>query len=227
MPTNIEDTARNLFDHENGKHGIPKYDRFIEAFEHYTGLKKGQYTVQPVGHVLIFSTEDKEYEMDCYEGKSHELKTYIDNRSYDEIYIMTNVSIWSDIYLDAGIEKMEFIPRMQSEWEIYWDDLYASIRKRVGSTSHLDDRKEKSWRQFQTYSEGYNDVGDAIRFAWELDDMVFFPLAVITMMNIFDADVCYSEYCELEFDARAEWESIWVNEEDTDCPILHIKPHNC
>ena len=107
-------------------------------------------------------------------------------------------------------------------WEEYWDNLYTRIKVQVGKTNHLDKSKERSWRQFQIFSESYNDVGDIIKYAYALDDMDIYPLAVVSMMNIFDADVCYLEYCEYEFET-GDWESICVEDEDDNKPIFHIK----
>ncbi|MCD4746009.1 MAG: hypothetical protein K8R58_06895 [Bacteroidales bacterium] len=111
---------------------------------------------------------------------------------------------------------------MLSEWEEYWGQLYKRINKEIGSTKHLDKSKEKSWRQFQIFSEGYSDAGDIIKFAWALDDLTLYSIAVITMMNIFNAEICYNEYCEYEFE-NGVWESVCVNDKDNDIPIFYIK----
>jgi len=222
----IDGVARKLFDKENLEHGIPEYDKFIEAFEYHSKLKKGQYWAQTVGSVIHFKTLKCEvYELDTYEGRTHELQSYIDRKSHDEIYTMTNESFWSWIYLDAGIEKEVFISQMLLEWENYWDKLYADVKQRVGSIDHLNKGKEKSWRQMQAFMEGYNDAGDIIKLAWHLDDMTLYPIAVVTMMNIFDPDICYSEYCELEFYNGEEWESICVNDTADEYPIFFIRPY--
>ena len=74
----------------------------------------------------------------------------------------------------------------------------------------------------------YNDAGDIIKLAWELDDSELYPLAVITMMNIFNPDACYQEYCELEFYNSDEWEDICVDEDEEgnlNSPILFIRPY--
>ncbi|MCD4746008.1 MAG: DUF4365 domain-containing protein [Bacteroidales bacterium] len=101
----IEGVAKRMFDNDNINIGVYKYDSFIEAFEHFAGLKKEQYKTQTVGHFIQFQTDTKEYEMDTYEGKTFELKSLIEDRSYDEIYTITNENIWSEIYLDTGIKK--------------------------------------------------------------------------------------------------------------------------
>jgi len=221
----IEGIARKLFNKENSEHGIPEYDKFIEAFEYYSKLNRGQYFAQTVGSEIHFKTlERNDFVIDTYEGKTRNLRYYIDQKSYDEIYTMTNESFWSEIYLDAGIEKEVFIPQMLSEWETYWDTLYDRIKLSVGSTEHLNDSKEKSWRQMQAFMDGYNDAGDIIKLALNFDDMTLYPIAVVTMMNIFNVDVCYSEYCEYEFFGSDEWDSICVRDDLPEYPMFFIKP---
>lgn len=221
----IKKLSEFLFDWNNRNNDVPKYAFFIEAFEHF--LKENNedvktYELQTVGEVIYFRVDDKEYIMNTYEGKTEELKYLIENKAYEEIYTMTNENIWSEIYLDVGIEKAKFIPEMHNLWERYWDDLYERIRKEVGSTKHLDKSKERSWRQFQIFSESYKEIGDIIKYAYALDDMILYPIAVVAMMNIFNAEVCYEEYCEYEF-YTGEWESIYTDNEDKLKPIFHIK----
>jgi len=222
----ISKLAEFLFDWDNKDNSVPQYSYFIEAFEFFLkskGKNEKSYELQTVGEVIYFRIdEEEEYIMNTYEGKIEELKHFIEKRSYSDIYTMTNENIWSEIYLDAGIEKEQFIPVMHNLWEEYWDNLYTSVKKEVGNTSHLDKSKERSWRQFQIFSESYNDIGDIIKYAYALDDMNMYPLAVVSMMNIFDAEVCYSEYCEYEFES-GDWESIWVNDEDDTKPIFYLK----
>jgi hypothetical protein len=221
----IEGIARNMFNIINEKNGLPKYDEYLQAFEKYSNLKKGDYEVETVGKVIHFHTKDQVYEMNNYTGKTAELKSFIERRSYSEIYTQTSEGIWSDIYVDAGIEKHKFLPIMISEWETYWDTTYQRIKENIGKTDHLDKMKERSWREFQVYMECYGDSGNAIQLAYEIDDSDLFPIAVITMMNIFDAETCYGEYCELEFDSSGEWDSIFLNDDD-DSSVFYIKPYD-
>ena len=223
----IEGIARKRFDFENEKDSLPKYDDFLRAFERYSSLKREDYKAETVGGQIHFHTNDGVYEIDTYEGKTAFLKSVIEGRSYDEIYVMTNENIWSEIYIDAGIEKHIFLPQMLNEWETYWDTKYQRIKETVGKTEHLDEMKKKSWRQFQVYMECYGDSGDAIKLALDIDEDCLYPIAVITMMQIFDAETCYQEYCELEFYNGDEWESISLSDdEDWDGPIFFIKPYD-
>ena len=213
--------SEKMFDHFNKDNNIPKYKEFILAFEKFRGLKKGDYRVKTLDTIIHFHVEKEIYEMDTYEGLTHRLKLYIKNKSYDEIFIETNESIWSNIYLDSGIEKHLFLPKMLKHWELYWYREYSEIRERVGKTNHLDELKNCSWREFQVFMECYDDAGDAIKLAYELNEDKLYPLSVITMMEIFDQDACCEEYCELEF---SDWELISINDED-DSPVFYFRPY--
>jgi hypothetical protein len=153
------------------------------------------------------------------------LRYFINKRSYDEIYTQTNAWIWNAIYKDPGIAKHEFIPVLLEEWERYWDKLYFDIDKEIGRTSHLDEMKEKSFRQLNAFIKTYSDTPNIIELAYDIDDMLLFPLAVIAMLQIFDEDTCYDEYCEFEFESD-DWESICVYEDDDFCSEFYIKPYD-
>lgn len=45
----IEGIARKMFDFENAKDSLPKYDHFLLAFEKYSKLEKGAYKAETVG----------------------------------------------------------------------------------------------------------------------------------------------------------------------------------
>ncbi len=210
----IQKLAGVLFDWDNLGKDIYKYKDFVRAFEQFSGLSKGRYKVRTVGQTVEFVTNNKKYVIDTYQGKTWELKTLIENECYEEIYTETDEYIWSEIYLDGGIEKIDFIPKMLEQWERYWDQLYRQVEENVGETSHLDSMKESSWKRFQIFEAGYDDIGDIIRYAWELGDMELYPIAVLTMMNIFDRECCYEEYCECEFYGGVTWKSICLDNND-------------
>lgn len=220
----IDGIAERMFDYFNKENALPEYTGFVQSFEKFSGLKKSEYKIETVGTVIHFHTKEDIYEIDTYEGLTCRLKSFIKNKSYDEIYTQTNVNIWSDIYTDAGIEKHVFLPELLSQWEKYWNNEYRDIREKTGKTSHLDELKRQSWRQFQVYMTCYDNCGDAIKLAYEIDDMSLYPISVISMMNIFDAETCYGEYCEFEFDGNPEWESISLDEDDNS-PIFYIRTY--
>lgn len=220
----IENVQEFIFDYNNKDNNVPKYSDFLKAFELHCSLTRRQYEVQALGSIIHFKTKKGTLEISCYESLIEHLKSYIDNYSYDEIYTETNVHIWSEIYIDAGIEKSIFIPVMQSELERYWRTLYKRIKEEIGRTEHLEERKEESWRMFKSFIDLYDDSGNIIGLAYNFDDMVLYPIAVISMMKIFNADVCYGEYCELEFNDGIEWESICLDDESWDAPIFYIRP---
>ncbi|HEX8334565.1 MAG TPA: DUF4365 domain-containing protein, partial [Segetibacter sp.] len=210
----IGSVAEFMFNYENNENDVPKYEEFLKAFELYSKLRRGQYEAHVLGSIVHFKTKKGTFEMSTYQSLTEQLKSYIENRSYDEIYTETREDIWGYIYLDAGIEKSKFIPVMQNEWERYWERLYSRIKEEIGHTDHLDKSREESWRMFKSFFHLYNDAENIIELAYDFDDMVLYPLAVITMMKIFDPEVCYDEYCELEFDTGNEWESISLDDEN-------------
>lgn len=218
----IRGIARKMFDDENISHGIPSFNQFVQAFEKFSNLKSNEYEIRALDSILEFITrEGKEFIMDTYEGLTARLKDFINRRAYDEICIMTEQHIWEEIYVDAGIEKHVFLPVILQEWEILWDEKYNEIKKSIGKTDHLDKMKEASWKQFQVFMECYDSSGDAIELASNIDDMNLYPLAVIAMMQIFNPEVCYGEYCESEFN-KVEWESVELSEDD-ESPFFYIK----
>jgi hypothetical protein len=213
--------ARKMFDHENLKNGIPKYDSFIEAFEYFSKLNKNQYTAQTIGKVIHFRSGDNEYEMDTWQGKLAELLYIIENRHYEEIS-MTYRYFWSSIFTNSDVTKEMIVSRIQLEWEIYWDITYAEQKKNFGNTIHLDELKNKSWRQIQTFFDCYNDCNDIIEFVAEQSDDVLYPITVMALVNVMGSDMC-EDYCEYDFCTGNEWESISVRENDDDCPTFYIK----
>lgn len=220
----IEGLARKMFDWENEKDGVYKYDTFIKAFEQHTGLSKSDYRAQAVGNVVYFYKDENTYEINTYEGLKASLKDYFDRRSYDEIFTMTDEGIWSQIYLDAGIQKHKFMPVMLKEWELYWNDKSEARKGNPENVLNIADHKLESWRKLQVFMECYNEASDIIELASDIDDFIIYPLSIVTMLKIFDPDVCYSEYCEFEFDSgRNEWESISINGDDLDGPVLYIR----
>lgn len=138
---------------------------------------------------------------------------------------MTDKWIWGEIYIDAGIEKEEFIPTLIKKWESYWYELYAKIKLEIGHTIHLDKLKERSWREFSLFTESYNDSGNIIELAYEFDESTLYPLSVLTMLSVLHLEVCLDEYCELEFFAKDEWESIDSREYSNNDEIFFIREY--
>lgn len=114
---------------------------------------------------------------------------------------------------------------MQNELERYWQTLYKRIKEKIGRTEHLNESREQSWRMFKTFSDLYNDTENIIELAYDFDEMILYPIAVISMMNILNPDVCCAEYCEFELDASGRWESICIDYESWDSLIFYIKPY--
>lgn len=222
---NIENVQEFIFNYNNRENDVPKYSDFLKAFELHSKITRKQYEAQALDYIIHIKTRKEDFEISSYQSLTEYLKNYIDSYSYGEIYTQTNENIWSEIYIDAGIEKSKFIPVMQNELERYWRTLYKTIKDEIGRTEHLDKSKEESWRMFKTFIDLYNDSESIIELAYDFDEMVFYPIAVISMMRIFNADVCYGEYCELEFDTGKEWESISLDDESWNAPFFYIRPY--
>lgn len=225
----LDGVAKTLFNLENGPLGVPPYDDFLKAFEKHSGLKRKDYKVQPLDELIHFHTEDEVFVMDTYAGLHARLKGFVESKSYSEIYTETEAWIWGEIYIDTGIEKHKFMPVMLSVWESFWIEEYQTIKEKIGPTDHLDEMKNRSWRKLQVFMECYDDADNIIELATEIDEMDLYPMAVITMLKIFDADTCYEEYCEHELEQPDIWESISLGDmeaENWNGPIFHIQPYD-
>lgn len=218
----IELLYTELFNQEYTNKGIPPFHEFHQAVNKYFKKKIRIDQLQAVGPNIHVNFKDSEYIVSTYGGLRDELNFYCSTDSFDDISTMTDSRHWSEIYLDSGIEKSKFIPKLLNNWERYWEKTFTEIRNEIGSSIHLETRKERSWRQFQIFSEAYNDAGDIIQFSYDLDDLDLYPLVVLSMLQIFDKDICFLEYCELEF-VYGNWESICVDDENDDKPIFYIK----
>lgn len=219
----IEVIMEYFFNQRNRTLRIPLYSDFIKIFKLYSGLEKNQFKTQAIDHIVYFHTKEKIYEINTYQGLTVTLNDYLESYSYDEIYTETDQYIWSEIYTDPGIEKHKFIPIFQRKWESYWRELYTRIRKETGTTYHLDSLKEQSLRELNGFINLYNDTTDVIKLAYDYDEMCLYPLAVLTMLSIYDLEVCLSEYCEYTFFSSQEWESLCLNDEDSDSEVFFIK----
>lgn len=123
-----------------------------------------------------------------------DLLLMIKEKRYDEIYISTNENYWSLIYSDSGIEKSRFISALYNEWRIYWDS-----KNDKNSKGRINELKEESWRELSLLAIVYDDV-NPIDFSYEINDLVLYPICVITMLNIFDLDCCIEEYLEYDIE---------------------------
>nr|WP_199156126.1 hypothetical protein [Pedobacter sp. ASV2] len=223
----IQGAYRKMFNIISDRHGMPKYDGYLLAFEKYTGLKSQDYRVEILDYSLHFHTKARIYEMDTYEGKTALLKDIIKNRSYFDINELTDDNIWSEIY-DEEISKNKFLPIMGEELECCLSENYQKAAIYSINNKKTKEYKNKSREQFRVFTKRYNKQVNVIDLAWEIDQNILYPIAVITMTNIFDLDSCCAEYCELEF-SDGEWKAIFMDaeleNEDDDLPVFYIKSY--
>ena len=86
------------------------------------------------------------FKIQTHFGRMKQLEEYFNERRYEEIYVMTNLYIWSEIYCDPGIPIHQFIPIFLNEWETYWDNEYRKKQDRDGFEDHLDKMKRKLFK---------------------------------------------------------------------------------
>ncbi len=216
----IRSLAAFMFDLNNTANGLPSYHQFVEAFTYYYSEKR-DFEVMALEEVIVVKSKDEAWRIHTYEGLTLQLKHYIENRSYDEIYVMTNEYIWSEIYIDFGIEKAVFVPVILKEWELYWETKFKEVI--TGRLKYLEEQKDISRNKLTIFLNLYENTGDIIKLASELDDFILLPIAIISMLQIFDKEICYEEYCEHEFFGIGKWKSIYVNEEKEDDPMFFIQ----
>jgi hypothetical protein len=191
---------------KNQKFGVPKFEEFIQAFEMHIG--HGNFKVDVWEHNALFTVKGKAYLVDTYQGRSALLDRFVETRSYSELYTETESGVWGEICADPGISKAQFLPAMHQQWEIFWNEKES----RLGNDDHFKKLKEESWRKLQIFNSSY-DESDAIRLAYDIDDVEFIPLAILAMLECYDKETCYFEYCEFTLE-EPEYESVVPNESD-------------
>src|SRR5690606_38617901 len=100
VETGMEPLMEYFFNITNTPLGVPKYADFIQIFTKFSGLKRNEFIAQALDSTVCFRTNDSTYIVDTYPGLQATLKSYLEKKSYDEIYTETERSIWSEIYLD-------------------------------------------------------------------------------------------------------------------------------
>jgi hypothetical protein len=221
----MEGVTKNIFNICSDKFGLPKYDGYLQAFEKYTGLKNNDYRVEILDTLLHFHTDKETYEMDTYEGKTAELKDIIKSRSYLDITTLTDNGKWRKIY-DDEIPKDEFLPVMRRELEYCLEENFIKTGIFMEKNEYVEEIKKRSWEQFEIFSKRCEQA-NIIDLAMEIDEDILYPVAVITMANIFNLDACCLEYCELEFYKGEDWKAIFMDdkfeEEDDNLPVFYSR----
>ncbi len=218
----VEGISSFLFNYTYRNTNVPTYDQFYAAIKNHFKGKHFDTALKPVGPIIYAQFENNEYKAHTYEGRAIELNQYIDNQSYEEILTMTNSSFWSQVYLDRGIEKSEFIPELLRNWERYWKEEIIKGERGEYVLEIIQKNKQQSWRALTLFSESYNDVGDIIDFAYDLDAMELYPMVVYSMLNIFEREESINLYCEYEFEYN-DWECICIDKSEYGTPMIFLK----
>lgn len=195
--------------------GVPEFDLFVKAFCQYRNLNDVDFVTEVVDDQVIFHVDDCSYVANTYAGLKAELTHLVEKRSYDEL-VITDLSAWNAVLMDggevicsSGIEKGPLYRELFLQWMRYWDDKYQEVRETVGTTSHLDMMKEDSWRALQVFMDGYSSSTTPVFDAEELD-WGLCPCLILAMLEIYDRESCFDEYCEFHFES---WDSEEVDGE--------------
>lgn len=218
----ISGIDRILFNKKKSE-SVPDYDNFVEAFEKFSKLKKGQYNVEVLDNQIWFHTQDKCYIGHTYEGLTAELGEMVENRWYDELN-HSDFSAWNEVLMDGGevlgtpgIGRGKMYRALFNEWRIFWAEKYKDVKESVGKTDHLDALKEDSWRALQVFMKCYAESTTPLQDAEDLD-MDLCACLILAMLNVYDKETCYTEYCEFYF---ADWES-----EEIDEGVIYFKEND-
>ena len=205
--------AKKDFDIKNAPNHVPTYHQFITAFKHFSGLTEDQFTVTCLDAQLIIKAGKDVWEMDTFEGRTALLKSYVEKKSYDDIYTDTNEQIWNLVYHENGVDKQDLYPILLREWRDYADQ-------------QTDVIQDDSWKFLQELLRRYDQTHDLVLLAYEIDEYRIYPILVTAMLKLCNDDDCYLHYCEEEFfGGNDEWEAI-TDETDGDAPVFFMRPHH-
>lgn len=202
----MDEIARRMFDRENKPLQVPTYTRFLQAFEHATGLDRSGYQVCVTGHTMRFFVGEFYGEMVSWQGRIAELEMLIAGKQYDEFFVQTDPAIWNSIYRRNRVNVQEFVAAIRVQWILYWDRLYTEIFSETGSATHLDDLKNRSWYLLKHFCDTCHKKDNVVLLAAELDDLVLFPLAVMALVQLIGTAECFRQYCETELNGKG---SVW------------------
>ncbi|WP_307221347.1 hypothetical protein [Chryseobacterium lathyri] len=224
----VEGVSKNIFNIYANEFGLNEYDKYIYAFERYTGLQQKDYRVEIIDYLLHFHTNEGIYEMNTYVGLVTFLKKIIRDKRYFDIEVLTEVDIWSEIY-DENISKHEFFSKMSNELELCIKNNFEKAgRAYIVPNKNYEEIKKQMRIQFQKFRDRSKKNVNWIDLAWEINEGILFPLTVITMTDIFDLEVCCQEYCELNFyNENGDWQAICLDdnlsEDDDNESIFFIR----
>ena len=219
----------------NGMYGISEYkfnrynryldlapfEDYVSAFKKFLPDEHQDYVAIPLGHSVHMKNDSTEYIIETWNGKMALLKYYIENNRLDEILVMTHYPSWEEVFMDPGILKEELIPILLSKWEEYWS---GQSERGEDALSEILEHKAKSWRKFQLFASDYHHINRVLGYAYSLEPEVLYPLAVISMVEFYDDEVCYSEYCEFFFSNG--WTDITLTNTEVDNDFFYIKQNN-
>lgn len=209
----LQGIAKMNFDLKNVESLLPTYDQFISAFRHFSGLAEDQFKATCIDSQMIIRAGEQVWEMDTFEGRVSLLQSYVEQKSYDDLYTDTHEQIWNLVYHDNKVDKQDLYPILLKEWRDYADLQTPSIQ-------------EDSWKQLQELLRKYDETHNLVLLAYQIDEYRIYPIVVTAMLQLCKEEDCYFDYCEEEFFGPSnEWESI-IDETDDMAPVFFIRPRH-
>ncbi len=219
----LKESQARIFDAKNSGNDVPCAADFVAAFQKYTGLRKEQFVVDFWENTVHFETSQFSYELTTWQSHALNLRSWTQSDAIEELYCETLPHIWNEIFVDPGIDKVTLFPVLLWMWHDHWNDLPRS--QAFQGDKRLNARKEDSWRTLDMFRKLYDDAVAPVMLSYELDEDLLYPLVVLSMLDIYDTDTCYSEYCEFELFGEDDWEMIELNEDSDDDDLLFFVRH--
>lgn len=197
----LEGIQRKFWDDHASDKSYPFYDQFIEAIEGHTGYKRDQLQVSAYDYSMTFTTPEGEtFDIENDTSQFDFVDILLKERRYDEIYTMCDFKAWYEVYFGEEILRHNFIPVFLKEWEEFW----RSQKDQFSDEEWYKENKAKSWNRFQVFMNCY-EPATAYELALNLSDIEFGPLFVLTMIQIFNKDICIQQYLDERYDDVHGW----------------------
>ena len=199
----------------NAKHkndSVPTFQLFLQAFEQFSKEKPEEYDVRTLDNVLLIRSKTGEvYEMDTTPGLKARLRDYVSRKSLDEILHMTNGEFWNDILNDPDLKKDDLALLMIQEWHTYWNNEFETADL---PRATLERERLASRADLHRFADN-NSITDMVDTAFKISEYVVYPILILAALRLFDAEICYEEYADMEFWGDEGWEVIVIKHPDS------------
>jgi len=102
---------------------------------------------------------------------------------------------------------------MFNKWENYWE---MALEDEKLDRNHIVNLRQKSWREFQVFMASYDDSVFMIDLAYQINEILLFPITLCSIVECFSSKQLLEEYCDREFDLE-DWEPIALEDKEDKC----------